>query len=148
MPSPRPLLVALLCVACGDPHTAELTTRLTDLDRRLAAIEARLAALDKLQTELARALPRTTPPETETARLVLHAGETLLDGVRVDPPRLAESLRARAGAIAGRELRLAIRADPDVEYARLLAVLDAANSVGVQARVVHDTSEATRPRAP
>jgi biopolymer transport protein ExbD len=139
----RWLVALLLCLgpACEDVearerHEREQRERLLEMDAHIARLEARLARLE------------TPPPPPEVApprplNLELTADAMSLDGVPVEPSRLAALLRERVAAAKPNELSLSLRAAPNLPHARVVEVIDLAKTAGVGGVALSTTAAAT-----
>lgn len=138
MSKAAPLLACLLTGACGgaDDDTQQVDPRTSALERRLETAEARIAALE---AELARrpesdAIPALDLPKAKKivgrrVAIVVTQSEILVD----DEAVAMVALRAHLEIIlASRpDVSVVLRADQNVEFTRITAIMDVIKKAGI-----------------
>jgi hypothetical protein len=108
----------------------ELVERLERVEAQSNAVAEKLRRFEEgLVAPPPPGLPPASAAQPAPALAELTADGLRLDGEAVDLARFEALLRERVKAQP--DLRLGVRAEKDVDYARVTAVLDLAKSVGV-----------------
>jgi len=127
-------LVALTLLGCGCDETpardGATEARLEKAEARISELESRLAALETMATVDAPPieLPRVDKPVSTRIVIALGEDQTLVDGEAV----ASVALRAHLEALAAKQpdASVMLRADDDVDYARVVSVMDTIKKAG------------------